>query len=311
MNPLKNIKSRFIILITATVFIAAGCNKNDEPQMADTIAKRISDDPNLSMFKSAIAKAKLEAFTDGPGPFTVFAPDNNAFKAVGLNTEADLNKIDSNGLVTLLTYHILSSRRLSLEIPAGPNAPITTQLGFSLFASKNRNGIFFNGTKVLSADIECTNGILHTVNRILIPPTLNIINYLGTLTNHRLLALAVSKANLTMTTFNPTTAAAITVFAPTNAAFIAAGLDSTAIANANVTTLGNLLKYHLVPGRLYGSDMKADSVKTVQGPKALITLTNGSKIRGIKNGGPSSIVEVDINASNGVVHSIDSVLRYQ
>lgn len=310
MNPFSNIKSRFIILITATVFFAAGCNKNDELQLADTIAKKISDDPNLSMFKAAIAKAKLEAFTDGPGPFTVFAPDNNAFKVVGFNTEADLNKIDSNALVNLLTYHILSSRKLSLEIPAGPNAPITTQLGSSMFASKNTNGIFLNGTKVLSADIECANGILHTVNRVLIPPTANIFNYLSNLTNHRLLALAVSKANLTSTTFNPTTAAAVTVFAPTNAAFIAAGFDSTAIANANVTTLANILKYHVVSGRLYGSDMKADSIKTVQGPKALITLTNGAKIRGIKNGGTSSIVEFDINASNGVVHSIDSVLKF-
>ncbi len=310
MISFKYIGSRVMPLVIITLILITGCNKNKEPQLAETIAKKISEDPNLSMFKAAVAKAKLEAFTDGPGPFTVFAPDNNAFKAVGIHTEADLNKIDSNALVTLLTYHITSSRRLSLEIPAGPNAPITTQLGFSLFASKNTNGIFLNGTKVLSADIECANGILHTVNRLLVPPTLNIVNYLGTLTNHRLLALAVSKANLTLTTFNPTTAAAITVFAPTNAAFIAAGLDSTAIANANITTLGNILKYHIVTGRLYGSDMKADSIKTVQGPKALITLTNGSKIRGIKNGGPSSIVEFDINASNGVVHSIDSVLRF-
>ena len=310
MNLFKHITSRVIILVAIIMIVMTGCNKSDEPQIAETIAKKISEDPNLSMFKSAIAKAKLEAFTDGPGPFTVFAPDNNAFKAVGINIEADLSKIDSNALVTLLTYHITSSRRLSLEIPAGPNAPITTQLGFSLFASKNTNGIFLNGTKVLSADIECANGILHTVNRLLVPPTLNIVNYLGNLTNHRLMALAVSKANLMLTTFNPTTAAAITVFAPTNAAFIAAGLDSTAIANANITTLGNILKYHIVTGRLYGSDMKADSIKTVQGPKALITLANGSKIRGIKNGGPSSIVEFDINASNGVVHSIDSVLRF-
>lgn len=310
MNLFSNIKSRFIILVVATVFFAAGCNKNDEPQIANTIAKKISDDPNLSMFKAAIAKAKLEAFTDGPGPFTIFAPDNNAFKAVGLNTEADLNKIDSNVLVTLLTYHILSSKRPSLEIPIGPNAPITTQLGFSIFASKSTNGIFLNGTKVLSADIECANGILHTVNRILVPPTGNIFNYLSTLTNHRLFALAIMKANLTNTSFNPATTAAVTVFAPTNAAFIAAGLDSMAIANANVTTLGNTLKYHLVPGRLYVSDMKTDSIKTVQGPKASITLTNGPKIRGIKNGGPASIVEFDINASNGVVHSIDSVLKF-
>lgn len=310
MNLFKHITSHVITLVVIIMIFTTGCNKNDEPQFANTIAKKISDDPNLSMFKAAVAKAKLEAFTDGPGPFTVFAPDNNAFKAVGLNAEADLNKLDSNALVTLLTYHILSSKKLSLEIPAGPNAPIITQLGSSLFASKNTNGIFLNGTKVLSADIECANGILHTVNRILVPPTLNIINYLGTLTNHRLLALAVSKANLTLTTFNPTTAAAITVFAPTNAAFIAAGLDSTAIANANVTTLGNILKYHLVPGRLYGSDMKADSIKTVQGPKAFISLTNGPRIKGIKNGGPSSIVDFDINASNGVVHSIDSVLKF-
>lgn len=310
MNSFKYINSRVITSVVIMMILTTGCNKNEEPQFADTIAKKISDDPNLSMFKAAIAKARLEAFTDAPGPFTVFAPDNNAFKAVGLNTEADLNKIDSNALVTLLTYHIVSSRRLSSGIPAGPNAPITTQSGSSLFASKNTNGIFFNGTKVLSADIDCANGILHTVNRVLIPPTANIFNYLSNLTNHRLLALAVSKANLTLTTYNPTTAAPVTVFAPTNAAFIAAGLDSAAIANANVTTLGNILKYHVVSGRLYGSDMKADSIKTFQGPKALITLTNGAKIRGIKNGGPSSIVEFDINASNGVVHSIDSVLKF-
>lgn len=311
MNILSKIENRFtVFMIVIIVAFVAACNKDDEPQNPNTIAQKISDDPNLSMFRAAIAKAKLDAFTEGAGPFTVFAPDNNAFKAVGLNTEADLLKIDSNALVTLLTYHILSTRRLSLEIPAGPNAPITTQMGASIFASKNTNGIFINGTKVLSADLECANGIVHTINRILVPPTLNIINYLSTLTNHRLLVLAVVKANLQATTFNPTTAAPITVFAPTNAAFIAAGFDSVAIANANITTLGNILRYHLVSGRLYGSDMKADSIKMVQGPKAFISLTNGTKIRGVKNTGPSSFVEFDINASNGVVHSIDSLLKY-
>lgn len=302
--------TRWMIATLAALVIVPGCRKDDKVQAAETIAKKLTDDPNLSLFRAAMIKARLETFTEGPGPFTVFAPDNDAFKANGINTDADLAKIDSNTLVQVMTYHIIASKRLSVEIPIGPNAPIATQYAaLNVFASKNDKGMFFNGTKVTSTDIECSNGVIHVVNKVLIPPVNSILNYLMATPNHQLLLLAVGRAGPT-TTISPATSAPVTVFAPTNAAFLASGLDSAAIVNTSPGTLTSILRYHIVSGRLFSSDFKADSLKTLHGSKVLISLNTSPKVKGIKNAGLSNIFNGDYNANNGVVHAIDSVLKF-
>lgn len=306
---MKFIKYLFTMMIATTFFV--GCD-NDDDDVAkvsgDNIETIIAGTPELSIFKAAIERAKLQYFFNGPGPFTVFAPTNAAFNASGIATAADLNSIDTNLLATVLTYHLQPLARTSFEIPNGPNANMTTQGGLSFYSAKNTTGIYINGVKLVTSDIRASNGIIHTIDGVLIPPVNNSLNTLAANPNHKLFVQAINKS---ATTAN-INAALVTVFAPTNAAMVAGGYDSTTIANLNaagITTLGNIVKYHIYTGRLFSSEFKDGNVKTVQGTNVVLS-GSGTKIKGTTNATPFNIVARNITVSNGVIHTIDGLLKY-
>lgn len=310
MKILKNIFFLALPLLAATVLIT-GCEKNDDSTPVNTVDTLMSTTPNLTLFKAALARTGLDTYTKGGGPFTYFAPSDDAFKATGINTAADFAAIDSNLLARVLAYHIMAGKRTLVEIPAGPNAPATTIGGLALYASKNDKGDFINGAKIVKADILGSNGIVHVIDHVLVPPFTTMLATLSANPDHKLLVQGITKAALSAT-FTGTTV--YTVMAPTNAAFTAAGFDSTAIANLSGTALTNftaMLRYHLIPGRFFSSEFKAGTLKTLQGTGLPMTVTGGPKVKGPANPAAFNITATDFLASNGVIHTIDGVLRYQ
>lgn len=301
-----NNKIHSSIFLIVLLISFAQCKKDDAPQALDNLTAAIGKIPDLTLFKAAVQRSKITIFTDGLGPFTVFAPNDAAFKAIGINTEADINALDSNALVNLLSYHVIPSTRSVIEIPKGPNAPITTQGGGLIYAAKYTNGTFINGAKILTPDVKASNGWLHVISSVLIPPTSNALITLGANPNFKLLVQAINKAAITA---NFTGAGPITVFAPTNPAFIAGGLDSTAIANSIPATLSNILRYHIVNARLFSSEFRTGTLKTVQGTNVTVDVTSGAKVKGTANPTPFSIVGVNMLTTNGIIHTIDGILR--
>ncbi|MGB8192586.1 MAG: fasciclin domain-containing protein [Chitinophagaceae bacterium] len=303
-----------IILLALPFLIGAvaitGCNDKENVTPADTVDTLLSTTGNLSIFKAALEKTGLNSFSKGGGPFTFFAPSDDAFKATGINTIADLNAIDNNLLAQVLSYHIMTGSRTLIEIPSGPNAPAASIGTLSFYASKNANGAFINGSKIIQADIKGSNGIIHVIDKVLTPPFTNLLATLAANTNFKLLVQGINKAALGAT-FSGTTV--YTVFAPTNAAFVAGGYDSTTIANlsgAALTTFTNTLRYHLVAGRMFSSEFKAGTVKTVQGSNVTISFSGGTKIKGVTNPTPASVTATDFLTSNGIIHTIDGVLKF-
>jgi uncharacterized surface protein with fasciclin (FAS1) repeats len=306
----KNI--RVLIAATVIVVMAASCSSNDpEVVPQDSIQKILEKESTLSLFTAAIKKAKLLTFTEGPGPFTFYAPVNSAFNAIGINTESDINNLDSSVLTTILLYHFHNGRRLNVEINAGPNAVIATQGGTSIYASRYTNATFFNGTKFLQTDLVASNGVVHTLNRVLLPSGFTVYGTISTNPSFKLFNQALIRANAVSPSFaaNPFTA-----FVPTNAAMTAAGYDSTAIANLNtagIATLSGILRYHAANvsvGRRFSSELRDGNILMSLGGNAVIS--NGlTKIKGTNNANPFNIIGTDIFCTNGVIHVIDGVLR--
>ena len=305
-----NFKKIFLALSVVLVF--TGCKKDEAVVAKETIDAKFAANPDLSLFQYAIKKARLTNFTQGNGPFTIFAPTNAAFNTFGIADEAGINLLDSNALVQLITFHIQTGSRTYVEIPFGPNAPMSTQGGFVQYATRYNGGsAFINGAKIIKQDIAASNGTIHIIDKVLQVPVFNALTVLSSNPNYARMVQAINKASIT----SSFTAGASTFFAVPNSAMIAAGYDSTSIANltlpASVTLLGNIMRYHVVPQRIFQQDFKAGNLKTLQGSNILVSITGTTiNLKGLANPSPFQIVTPSVTSINGVVYGINGLLKY-
>ncbi len=308
---MKKIFLAFLIGITIS-----SCHKpNTGPGEPKTIYETISCDPHYSFLTAAVNKAGLvSALNDrGKTSLTLFAPTNDAFKAAGFKSLSDLAAIPDTTLKAILLYHVLGSKIEAAQIPQASNTPVATLNGQSIFATRTAdNKVFINGVSVIKADIECTNGVVHGINRVLMPATGTIVQTAIGNPNLSLLVAAVLRASQGSTNVAAVLSGAgpFTVFAPTNQAFINAGFpDANAINAADPNTLTSILTYHVIAGRIFSSDLTdGEAPSTVNGETVTITLSSGAQVKGTNNNTPSNIVITDIVTTNGVVHVIDQVL---
>ena len=306
-----------MLITTGTLIFLSSCDKDDTPPATNTITDVVVSGSNFTTLESAVIKANLQATLSGAGPFTVFAPDDAAFAASGITTTV-LNSLTAPQVQNILLYHTIASKILAANVPAGPNAKVITASGDSVFVTKNATGVYVNGIKVNTADISADNGVIHTIGKVLIPAAGNIVE---TAVANRLdsLVKAVTRAT-TAAGGDPTLAstlssARLTVFAPTNAAFtqLLSALSLSKIDDIPVATLLAVLRYHVVGGRAFSSDLSAGNLAMLAGGNTVINLTNGTAggptITGNGNGANrSNIITTNIVCRNGVVHLVDRVL---
>jgi uncharacterized surface protein with fasciclin (FAS1) repeats len=163
-----------------------------------------------------------------------------------------------------------------------------------------------NGIKVKSADIPASNGVIHVISKVLFPPTKTIAQIAAGDTTFSLLLAAVVKAGLAGAVSGP---GKFTVFAPTNAAFRAAGFSTVADINAASTDLiTTVVKYHVITTNVFASDL-TDGLTTASLQGGNLTINLPAKVKITSSANPASnIIATDIVATNGVVHAIDRVL---
>ena len=305
------ISTRSLLLLFAFPFFITSCEKDDDPAPTPTITETVVANPNFSLLKTAVVRAGLGDYLNNTPNLTVFAPTNDAFLAAGL-TETAINSTPVATLQAILQYHVLTSRIPSSSVPSGPNAEVTTAGGNKAFVTKNAAGVFINGTSVVTADINASNGVIHAINAVLIPPVGNIVATAQANPNFSYLVAAVLRADASGTSISGALSAAgpLTVFAPTNQAFIDAGFPTIASINAaDPNTLKNILLYHVIGARVFSSDLVNNSTaSTAGGGTVLITLTGGAKVKGNGNATASNITGVNLVTTNGVIHVIDKVL---
>ncbi len=159
--------SRRLALATAVVALsslAAGCATTQLPpaSLADTLAR----DPQLSTLNSLVAKAGLADTLKGAGPFTVFAPTNDAFKAVPQKTLDEI-AADPARLRAVLSYHVIPAKLESAQVKPGN---VKTAEGGNVAVSKAGPFVTVGEAMVQTADIAAANGVVHTIDRVLMPP---------------------------------------------------------------------------------------------------------------------------------------------
>ncbi len=315
MKILRKLSSLFLIIALGTTIVVtnSSCSKDDDPvPAAKSITEIVNTDANFSLLKQAITRAGLGA-TLSSGTFTVFAPDNAAFAASGV-TSAIIDAIPVADLADLLTYHVVGARVASSGVPASDT--VKTVEGSNLYASKNANGVFVNGIKVKTADVSAANGVIHVISSLLTPPSENIAQIATNAAPElELLLTAVVRAGLAGAVSAP---GKYTVFAPTDAAFIAAGFpDAASINAAPVATVASIVKAHIFSTNVFASDLIAGAnVATLEAGKSItVGLTPAPNVKITGSANPASNIIVTTNgetfnivATNGVIHLIDRVL---
>lgn len=251
------------------------------------------DTPELSTLVDAVVMTGLEDTLRSDGDFTVFAPTNAAFEALGV----DLADLDPELLATILTYHVISGAQVdSSNIPAMADSVADYTLFFD-----TSSGVQVNDATVTGADFQASNGIVHVVDTVLMPPTLLDAVIYGGLDE---LAVAAGAAD-------PAIVALLdapgdyTVFAPTNQAFA----DIADVANdLSQAQLTDVLAYHVIPQRVPGDQIpfSADTLLANDAGYGVSALFDTSD--GVVVNGTSDVVIADIKTTNGVVHVVDEVL---
>ena len=279
--------------------------------------------PQFSTLVTALTAANLVPTLQGTGPFTIVAPTNAAFNALpnGVLTKL-LLPINKPELVKILTYHVVPGNNNSNALTAiagavSPANQVVTVEGSKLTFTSNGTALRINANAtVTAANIAATNGIIHQIDSVLLPPTFSPANLQDAPISNNIVQTAI--VNPSFSTLVTTLKAAslvdtlsgtgpFTVLAPTNDAFAKVPADVLAklLLPENKDTLVKILTYHVVAGKIDAAQVvKLTSAKTVEGSNLKIGVVDGK----VKLNDSTTVLTTDIQTSNGIIHSIDSVL---
>lgn len=271
-------------------------------QAQKTIVETAVGAGSFDTLVAAVKAGGLVETLSGPGPFTVFAPTDEAFAKLPDGTVASLLKPENKAqLVAILTHHVVPGRVPASQVVGLTGA--TTVGGQRVDIQANQDGVLVDGANVVQTDIMCSNGIIHVVDQVLLPVSETIPEVASAAGSFGTLLAAANAAGLVPTLSGE---GPFTVFAPTEEAFgaLPKGTVAELLKPENKAKLAEILTYHVVSGRVYSdAAVQLSSAPTVAGPSIQITLTeSGANINDAR------LVQTDIDASNGVIHVIDRVL---
>ena len=279
----------------------------DAPEPTNTVVDIVVNSPVHNVLEAAVLQADLAGALSGEGPFTVFAPTDDAFLALagalGATAE-DLLALPE--LADILLYHVAGGTALSSDLSDGQM--VTTLNGADVTVTINEAGIFINDAQVTVADLVADNGVVHVIDAVLIPPTPEptntVVDIIVNSDIHTILEAAVLEADLAgaLSGEGP-----FTVFAPTDEAFaaLAEALGATAADLLALPELADILLYHVVGATAFSTDLSdGQMVATLNGAEVEVSIECDGSIF-IND---AQVILADIEADNGVVHVLDAVL---
>jgi uncharacterized surface protein with fasciclin (FAS1) repeats len=273
------------------------------------------DNGSFTTLASALQSTGLDTVLgDLDNNYTVFAPTDAAFAKLPAGT---LESLTNEQLSDILLYHVLPGKVMSdaaISLAQTTDNMTATAEGSSIALSFVNSMLFANGAKVSAADVMATNGVIHVVDTVILPPTSvdmssqSIVDVaVADPDNFSTLVTALTAANLVTTLADEE--ATFTVFAPTNAAFDK--IDSAALAAllADTTALTNVLLTHVV------SDSAITALDAYAANGMSLTTASGSDVAvsidaesGMLMIGDAKVTITEIQASNGIIHVIDTVI---
>lgn len=296
---MRNLK--YLILLVAFGLFIKACDSSSstspiEPE-EPTIVEIAANNEQFSTLVGALEEAGLVGALDGAGPFTVFAPTNDAFAALPQGT---LESLTEEQLTDILTYHVITA-----EVPSTALQPTQTVVALNdqeLFVTRTNGNVTVNGVSgVITADIFGSNGVIHAVNQVLLPDAFgNIVENAQKRYFLTSLVSAVVDAGLAATLADPDSD--FTVFAPTNEAFDAIAEVLPTLTPEEVT---NVLLYHVLDMSVLSTDLQGEqTVPTLAGQDITVTVQNGT----VRINDSATVISADNVGTNGVIHVIDAVL---
>ena len=268
--------------------------------LADAPGKDIVDTAvSAGSFKTLVAAIEAAGLVDtlkGAGPFTVLAPTDEAFAKLPKGTVESLLKPENKKkLAAILTLHVVGGRLAAADVAGASHA--TTVQGTDLLFATTATGVKVDRANVVKADVFATNGVIHVIDRVLLPK--DVAETAAVAGQFKTLLTAAKAAGLVEALKAPD--AKLTVFAPTDEAFSAlpAGTVEDLLLPANRKRLAAILKYHVLPQRVL---LTGRSYATLQGDRLQVRAAGPVRIDEAK------VLLADIKATNGVIHVIDNVL---
>ena len=297
MKKFKGI-ARIAAAVAIVALMAPVADAGKKKDIVDTAAGA----GQFNTLAAALTEAGLVEALKGDGPFTVFAPTDEAFAKLPEGTVETLLKPENRDqLVAVLKYHVVSGKVMAKDVTKLTYA--TTLNGQRADIEVDGKTVMVDGAKVIKTDIKATNGVIHVIDNVILPQTQTIVGVANETGKFNTLLAAAGAAGLADALMD---GGPYTVFAPTDEAFakLPKGTVESLLEPENKDKLAMILKYHVVSGRVYADQVvKEKSVSTIADMDAMISLKGNAAM--INN---AKIVMTDIEASNGVIHVIDSVI---
>ena len=183
-------KKKLVAIAAVSALVLGACGSDDEatedtaaevteetmaeetmPAEAGDIVAVASANPDFSTLVAAVAAAGLVETLQGEGPFTVFAPTNAAFDALPAGLLEKLLLPENVGVLTsILTYHVVAGKVMSTDVTAGEVPSVEG----STIAVTTDGGVKVNGANVVAVDVAASNGVIHVIDAVIVPPTVDL-----------------------------------------------------------------------------------------------------------------------------------------
>ena len=237
---------------------------------ADDIVDTAVGAGQFKTLAAALKAANLVGTLKGSGPFTVFAPTDEAFAKLPPETITELLKPENRKQLTdILTYHVVAGKVQAKDVIKLRGAVAVN--GQRIDVQFGDDGVKVDGAKVVTTDILCDNGVIHVIDSVILPSSKTIPETAKAAGTFETLLAAANAAGLAEVLGS---AGPFTVFAPTDEAFakLPAGTVETLLKPENKDKLADILKYHVVAGRVYSEKvLDSKAIKTLQGAPAAIS----------------------------------------
>ena len=300
-NPLKTtFLSLGMTVLVGFMVILSSCSDDDTIEMEPQNIVEVAVENGYTTLAAALVETGLDDDLAGSGPFTVFAPTDEAFADLGI-TASNVDQVEN--LEEILLYHVVSGNITSTDLSTGN---ITTLNGEGI--SIDAGNLTVNGISIAEPfDVEASNGIIHTINGVLLPPAPSIIETAAATPSLSILYNLIAKYPDIVNTLSGD--GPFTVFAPTDQAFtnLLAVIGQADINNVPDAVVMRILQYHVIPGAVLSAGDLSDgqSASTALSSTDEVTVSiDGSTVM-INN---ATVTSADIMASNGIVHIVDAVL---
>jgi len=301
------LKYSYSVIFFSMLALLSACEDDDAPAAKKDIVEIAVSDPNFSTLVAALTKADLVGVLQGDGPFTVFAPTNDAFADLLADLGAtSLDDLTAEQLTPILLNHVVGGQYKSTDLATGyvPSAnnsgPGSTNVDLYIEVG---GGVSINGSvNVTDADIIASNGVIHVVDKVILPT--DVVDKAISNDNFSSLvgALGAADGNLVSVLKGD---GPFTVFAPINAAF---DDISEVVDGLSTAQLSEVLQYHVVSGNVLSSTLTNGQVVTTLNGTFTVNISGSNVTITDQSGATANVIATDVQGTNGVIHVIDKVL---